>query len=133
MSGTVNGSANLPCDLALTFGGDLTIDATGDLAVSAGTQLGQDRVLRRLLTNPGDYIWSLNYGGGLARFIGKPASKIRISAVARAQMALESAVSKNPLPVSDVTIGKDGTISLSISYADANTGATQILSLPIGS
>lgn len=132
MSGTVNGSANLPCDLSLSFGGDLSIDATGDIAVSTGTQFGQERTIRRLLTNPGGYIWNLRYGAGLARFLGRPAAGTRISALARAQMALETAVSQNPAPVCQVSVGKDGTVSLSIQYVDSTSGSTQVLSLPVG-
>ena len=44
-------------DLAHQFGADLVAGATGDLAVVDGPALGRQRVLRRLLTNPGDYIW----------------------------------------------------------------------------
>ena len=44
-------------DLSHEFGADLLAGPTGDLAVAAGAGLGRQRVLRRLLTNPGDYIW----------------------------------------------------------------------------
>ncbi|MEE3500197.1 hypothetical protein [Acidiphilium acidophilum] len=52
-------------DAGLVFGGDLAIDAGGDLALAAGSALTEQRVLRRLLTNPGDYIWQLSFGAGL--------------------------------------------------------------------
>ena len=52
----------------------LRAGAAGDLAPAAGTLRGQQRVLRRLLTNPGDYIWQPGYGAGLGQFVGKPAS-----------------------------------------------------------
>ena len=57
-------------DIQHTFGNDLTLSATGDIAIVDGTQRGQERVLRRLLTNPGDYIWLLNYGAILRRMVG---------------------------------------------------------------
>ena len=57
-------------DATLVWGGDLTINATGDLQLSTGTQLGQQRVLRRLLTNAADYIWQPDYGAGLGQFVG---------------------------------------------------------------
>lgn len=133
MSGTLNAGANAAlCDLALTFGGDLSTDATGDLAVSSGSQLGQERVLRRLLTNPGNYLWWLAYGAGLARFIGRPAAPLRIAAVTKAQMALEAAVARNPPPKVVTQVGKDGTVTESISYVDAVSGTQQILTLPVG-
>lgn len=132
MSGTNSGNNPDMCDLALTFGADLDIDATGDLAVSSGTQLGQDRVLRRLLTNPGNYIWNLTYGAGLARYLGHPAAATRIAAVAKSQMRLESIVSQKPGPSVSAAVEKDGVVTLSISYVDADTGATQLLALPVG-
>ena len=59
-------------DLAHEFGADLQAGPTGDLALADGAALGRQRVLRRLLTNPGDYIWHPTYGAGLARFVGHP-------------------------------------------------------------
>ena len=56
-------------DIAHQWGSDLLTSSVGDLASVSGPLLGQQRVLRRLLTNPGDYIWQLDYGAGLARFI----------------------------------------------------------------
>ena len=41
-------------DLALQFGGDLAVGPTGDLELADGSVLTQQRVLRRLLTNPGE-------------------------------------------------------------------------------
>lgn len=119
-------------DISHTFGQDLSVDATGDLATSDGSQLGQERVLRRLLSNPGAYIWWLDYGAGLAQFIGRPAAPRRIAAVTRAQMFREAAVAQSPLPTVTITAGKDGTFTESISYVDAQTQTTVVLSLPIG-
>ena len=118
-------------DLQHTFGADLTISPTGDLAVSAGTQAGQERVLRRLLTNPIDYIWNLSYGAGLPMMVGQPASATRISAIARAQMGIEPAVAVDPAPVSVVTVNPNGTVYLYIRYADADTGDSQTLTVPV--
>jgi phage baseplate assembly protein W len=133
MSGTIATGFNpAPCDLALTFGGDLAVSATGDLAVVSGSQLVQQRVLLRLLTNPGSYIWWLNYGAGLARFIGRPAAPLRISALASAQMALESGVTQTPPPQINTQTSKDGVVTLSISYVDAADGTQQVLTLPVG-
>jgi len=44
-------------DVQHRWAGDLAVTATGDLAVVTGGPLGTERVLRRLLTNPADYIW----------------------------------------------------------------------------
>jgi uncharacterized phage protein gp47/JayE len=89
-------------DIYHQFGSDLVAGPTGDLASAAGTTLGQQRVLRRLLTNPGDYIWQLTYGAGLAQFVGQPVDVARIGGVIRSQMLREPAVARSPEPVVDV-------------------------------
>ena len=63
-------------------------------ASATGPLLGQQRVLRRLLTSPGDYIWQLDYGAGLARFIGQPVNPLQIKAVIRSQIFKEAAVAR---------------------------------------
>jgi phage baseplate assembly protein W len=121
-------------DISHQWGSDLTIGPTGDLAVAAGASLGQQRVLRRLLTNPGDYIWQLDYGAGLARFIGQPGNALQIRAVVRSQIFKEAAVARTPEPVIDVSFapaGAAGTVYVHIRYVDANTGQTQLLSFSV--
>ncbi len=119
-------------DLAHEFGADLQAGATGDLALAEGPALGRQRVLRRLLTNPGDYIWQPGYGAGLAAFVGQPAAAARIRAVVRSQIFRERAVARSPEPVVEVRAGDDGRVFVSIRYADADTGAVQSLSFPVG-
>jgi phage baseplate assembly protein W len=116
------------------WGSDLAISATGDVSTVTGSTLGQQRVLRRLLTNPGDYIWQLDYGAGLARFIGQPANALQIKAVIRSQIFKESAVARQPEPLIDVQVapgGAAGTVYVYIRYADAESGQTQILSFSV--
>jgi len=122
-------------DLSHQWGSDLSVGPTGDLAVATGPALGQQRVLRRLLTNPGEYIWQLDYGAGLARFIGQPTNPLQIQALIRSQIFKESAVARTPEPVIDVSVspgGAAGTVYVYIRYQDAGTGQTQILSFSIG-
>lgn len=121
-------------DISHQWGSDLTIGSTGDLAVVAGASLGQQRVLRRLLTNPGDYIWQPAYGAGLARFIGRPGNASQIRAVVRSQIFKEAAVARTPEPVIDVSIapaGAAGTVYVHIRYVDATTSQTQLLSFSV--
>ena len=66
------------------------VGVTGDISVASGPLLGQQRVLRRLLTNPGEYIWQLDYGAGLARFIGQPVNPSQITAVIRSEIFKET-------------------------------------------
>ena len=114
------------------FGSDLTIGPTGDLSTVNGTPLGQQRVLRRLLTNQGDYIWQPGYGAGLPRFIGQPANAAQIRAVIRAQIFQEAAVASTLEPAIEVTSDDQGTTYAQIRYVDSDTGATQVLSLSLG-
>jgi phage baseplate assembly protein W len=115
-------------DLAHVFGFDLQIGPTGDLAVVSGPVLGQQRVLRRLLTNPGDYIWQLDYGAGLGQFVGQPAQALQIRAVIRSQIFKEVVVARTPEPVIGVQVNDDSEVFVQIRYEDANTGQTQVLS-----
>ncbi|HQU01375.1 MAG TPA: hypothetical protein PLI12_02885, partial [Acetobacteraceae bacterium] len=118
-------------DLFHNFGADLAIGPTGDLALSSGSLLTQQRVLRRLLTNGGDYIWQISYGGGLAQFIGQPGSSGQISAIVQDQLARESRIAKTPAAQIDVAARVDGTVTLDIRYADSTTGQTQSLSFSL--
>ncbi len=110
------------------------IGSTGDIGTVAGPLLGQQRVLRRLLTNPGDYIWQLDYGAGLARFIGQPISPSQIRAVIRSQIFKETAVARQPEPIIDVQIapgGGAGTVYVYIRYVDAESSGTQVISFSV--
>lgn len=121
-------------DLGLVWGADLTIGPTGDLAYVTAAALGQQRVLRRLLTNPGDYIWDLDYGAGLSQFVGQPANALQIEAVIRSQIFKEAAVARTPEPLIDVQVspgGAAGIVYVHIRYADAATGQTQVLSFSV--
>jgi hypothetical protein len=120
-------------DLSHQFGADLAVGPTGDLAIVSASTLGQQRVLRRLLTNQGDYIWQLAYGAGLAQFIGEPARVAQIRAVIRSQIFQEAAVAQTPEPVVTVTFDGAGTLFADIRYVDATTGQTQVLSFSAGS
>src|SRR6201999_2397048 len=88
-----------------------------------GSQIINQRICRRLLTNPGDYIWNLNYGGGLGQFLGVPANNADIEAVILNQLHLETAVPTTPTPQVTTTIADvaNGYVVANITYADANT------------
>jgi phage baseplate assembly protein W len=121
-------------DVSHQWGSDLALGPTGDVASASRQLLGQQRVLRRLLTNPGEYIWQLDYGAGLARFIGRPVNPQQISAVVRSQIFKEAAVARQPEPVINVQIspgGAAGTVYVYIRYVDADSGQTQVLSFSV--
>ena len=119
-------------DISHQIGSDLTVGPTGDLAIADGSNLGQQRVLRRLLTNAGDYIWQLTYGAGLARFVGETVDVARIRGAIRTQLVREHAVSPLPEPTIDVQSGGGGTVFVTVRYTDSATGSTQVLSFQLG-
>jgi len=113
-------------DLAHVIGGDLIVAACGDLAAVSGSSLGQQRVLRRLLTNAGDYLWHLDYGAGLPAMVGTPADAARITGIVRHQIFLEGAVARMPAPA--ISVQTEGSIvSLSITYSDAMDATSQTI------
>ena len=119
-------------DASHQWGSDLAVGSTGDIGTVAGSVLGQQRVLRRLLTNPGDYIWQLDYGAGLASFIGQPVSPLQIGAVIRSQIFKEATVARQPEPIIDVQVAPGGgTVYVYIRYADAASGQTEVLSFSL--
>lgn len=117
-------------DIAHVWGQDLQIGPSGDLAVVSGDNEVQQRIIHRLMTNAGDYIWNLDYGAGLPAGVGRPTDAPTIAAIIRAQIALEPSVADSPEPIVTVAASGDGTVAVKIQYADAVTGATQVLSLP---
>ena len=123
-------------DVDHQWGSDLSFGPSGDLAVVSGSAAGQERVLRRLLTNRLDYIWQPHYGAGLATFVGEPTDSVRIRSVIRSQIFNESVVARDPEPTINVTVnpgGLMGDVYVQILYVDAGTGQTQVLSFFVGS
>jgi len=123
-------------DIDHQWGSDLSFGPTGDIAVVSGSAMGQQRVLRRLLTNPLDYIWQPAYGAGLAEFVGEPANPSRIQAVIRGQIFKEATVARSPEPTISVNINpgdSTGDVYVQVLYVDSTTEQTQVLSFSVGS
>lgn len=117
-------------DLYHFIGDDLMASATGDLQSVDSAVKGQQRILRRLLTNPGTYIWHPEYGAGLPSYVGGLIDVPKIRALIRGQMLLEEAVAKTPEPVIDLEVIPEG-LSAQIQYVDAVTKTTQVLSFSV--
>lgn len=108
-------------DLANEWGSDLSLSSTGDLLLVSGSAAGRERVLRRLLTNPGDYIWDVGYGAGLPRQIGETTQSATIEANVRLQLFAEPAVSQDPPPMVSASPILGG-VAVHVTYRDADTG-----------
>lgn len=124
----------LLADLYHYFGNDLSVSSTGDLLVATGTARGQQRVIRRLLTSPGGYIWEPTYGAGLPQYVGRPLDIAKVSALIIAQMLLEDSVARSPIPVvkvlqsnADLTL-----INVQVNYNDQPTNQPVVLSFTVG-
>ena len=117
-------------ELSQYFSNDIATSNTGDLLLSDGSIRGQQRILRRLLTNPGDYIFHPTYGAGLPAMVGNTLNVGAIRALIRGQILLEDAVAKTPAPVILVNPIANG-VSVSIKYNDAVTGAPFTLSFNV--
>lgn len=119
-------------DASLVWGGDLAVTPAGDLSMSDGSALGQQRVMRRLMTNALDYTWNPLYGGGLGQFVGSVASARTIEGAIRAQLYAEAAVSHQPEPSVSTNPLPDGSVYVNILYADAPSLAAQTLTFSVG-
>jgi hypothetical protein len=121
-------------DIFHEWGSDLVVGSGGDLALSTGAVAVNQRVCRRLLTNGGDYIWNLDYGGGLGQFVGTPAHPADIEAIVRTQLALEASVPTTPAPQVSTAIvnAANGYVVATITYADPSTMAPVQLSVSTG-
>ena len=117
-------------DIDHFIGGDIALSATADVNVATALTASQQRVLRRLLTNPGDYIWHPEYGAGLPAEVGKLADERRIKGLIQSHIFLEPVVLKNPPPVVIVTPIMGG-VAVRIQYADAQTGQTATLAFNV--
>ncbi|CAN7330057.1 phage tail protein [Variovorax sp. LjRoot84] len=117
-------------DLYHFIGGDLDVSATGDVLQVEGLEQTSQRILRRLLTNQGDYIWHPNYGAGVGKKIGTLLDVRAITGLIRSQIFLEANVARTPAPVITVTEISNG-ISVRIQYYDGSTGKLATLAFDV--
>jgi hypothetical protein len=117
-------------DVFHQFGSDLVASANGDLLTASSVNLSQQFVLRRLLTNAGDYIWQPTYGAGLPQKIGDPFDVSTINAIIVSQMYLESTVVRDPAPDIEVDSFPNG-MFVDITYTEADSGLPAVLSFPV--
>jgi hypothetical protein len=117
-------------DVFHQYGSDIVTSANGDLLTCASVLESEQRVLRRLFTNPGDYIWQPGYGAGLPQKIGSPFDVSTIESIVQSQMYLEDSVVRVPPPEVDVASIPNG-MFVDIEYTEADTQDDVVLSLPV--
>ena len=113
------------------FGSDLVLGANGDLLLVNGPLEVQQRVLRRLLTNQGDYIWVPDYGAGLPSRIGRKANAQVITALIRSQIFEEAEVAQTPAPTVNVTVSNIGAVTATITFFYLPTSQPVTLSFQV--
>ncbi|KAF1004370.1 MAG: hypothetical protein GAK28_04077 [Luteibacter sp.] len=128
-------------DLNHFWGADVGLGPSGDFGQAQGSTRSQQRILRRLLTNPRtvlpdgtvlppDYPWHPTYGAGLPRYVGLAVDPAEIVALIRGQVLLEDAVAALPEPVITVSAITNG-LAVSIRYTDADSNSAAILSFNV--
>ncbi len=115
------------------WGLDTQFTAAGDDAsVTAIDEINQ-RIVRELLTPPGDYLFQPSYGAGLGSYIGQALSSDKFSAI---KAAIRSIVAKEPdvqkQPGAQIAFQNDasGLAAVQILYTYAPTGQAVTLSVP---
>lgn len=114
-------------DLYHYVGGDLQLDSSGDLQTVDSVQESQQRILRRLLTNPRDYWWHPEYGAGLPAWIGQVIDEVAMTTLIKAQMYLEESVVQSPQPQVEFESFPDG-LSALIQYVERDSNQSTSLS-----
>jgi hypothetical protein len=117
-------------DVYHQFGSDLVVSANGDLLTASSVNLSQQRILRRLFTNAGDYIWQPAYGAGLPAKIGSPFDVPTIESIVQSQMFLEDSVVRDPAPDIEVASFPNG-MFVDIEYTESDTNEPVTLSFPV--
>ena len=116
------------------WGADLSIGPNGDLLVASAEADVQARIVRRLLTNPGDYIWHTDYGAGLGTYVGETYSSRFIEGRINNQLQLESLVETSPAPAIHInqSPSDSSTTSITIQYQVAGIAYTSSFALGTG-
>ena len=107
-------------------GSDLLLE-NGGLQVISGADETRQRLLRRLLTNPGDYIWQPEYGVGLQSMVGEVVVPAVMQAAIRVQVLKDPGVDSGHSVDVTVSAADNGLCLCHISYVDADTGQQQTL------
>jgi hypothetical protein len=124
-------------DLYQWYGNDFEVSVNGDLLSVSGATWTQQRIVRRLLTNPDTYLFHPGYGAGLGRFIGEnlsPDLSQEIKNIIVTQILQEAAVAQTPRPtvtLSSLIIVENTVLNVAIEYFDLEQQQTVYLSFNV--
>ncbi len=112
------------------FGEDLSVSGTGDIALSDGIDLSNERIVRRLMTNLTEYIWHTEYGASVPKRVGDTLDLSLVESIIRSQIFDEESVSKDH----DITIKVQPVLNgvfCQIDYIEALTGRQASLNFDV--
>jgi len=112
------------------WGNDLGISSRGGLEPATEVMRSQQRVLRRLLTNPGQYVFHPEYGAGLAQWVGSHAHIPSLKATIREQIHMEDSVARTPAPIIELT-KNFRTLEVKITYVESSSGNQSVLAFSV--
>jgi hypothetical protein len=117
------------------WGGDLSVGPSGDIAVAPVQTEIQQRLVRRLLTSSGDYIWHTDYGAGLGKYVGETYVPNLIEGTILNQLQYEKLIAISPSPsvqINQSLAGDFSTISVTVQYQVTGTFTATSIVLGLG-
>lgn len=116
-------------DIDHFFGGDIANHVARDLPTVNSDIETQRKIIRRLATNPKDYLWHPEYGAGLRRFVG--ATNLgEVEGVCVSQVAMEENVASYPAPTVTLQMSEGALVCL-VTYTDATSNELKNFSFNI--
>lgn len=113
-------------DLSHMFGDDLILGPTNDLGQVDGALLGEQRILRRLLTAICGYLFQQGYGAGVPQMIGRATPFSLIESLIVSQILQEQGVAASPPAQVSVTPVLNG-VQCVVTYYEAASGQQRTL------
>jgi len=117
-------------DLNHYVGTDLSVSPSGDLLSVTGTDRRKQKILRRLITNPGELVFHPDYGAGLGKKVGESVNINEWKALILGQMKLEDCVARSPEPSVTLNLIDNG-VDVYVKYTDAVSGTAEFLNFDI--
>ena len=116
-------------DINSPWGGDLQVSATGDLSLVDGLERSRQRIIRRLFTNLGAYIFHPEYGASIPQQIGNNINIPLFQAIVYSQIMLEDSIAPPPAPPPVVTTVMSGvdSVTCTIVYTAVSDGQQKTL------
>ena len=121
----------VPYDLSLPYGGDLSLSVSNDLAlISSGQGLVQERIFRVINTSPGDYEYHPTYGVGAPEYVGSDIAENSRFLAAVTDYQLLSDPNVKDVKVSEQVDPVSGDVFILVEYTDVFSGQPQQFTLP---